>query len=127
MIYIDDDQFRQMVADAIDGIPEKYGDNILNLAFVVENHPSAAQREQLKLRNDQSLFGLYEGVPLPQRGAGYNLVLPDKITVFRDTILQHAQNEDQVRELLKYTLWHEVAHYYGLDHQAIDKLQDKNK
>jgi len=127
MIAINDADFRHIVADAIDAIPEKYGNNIANLAFVVEDTPSPVQREKLRLRHDQTLFGLYEGVPLPHRGAGYNLVLPDKITIFRLPILIACTSAAEVRAQVKNTVWHEVAHYFGLDHREIERLEDKNK
>jgi len=127
MIQVDDTQFRQIVAQAIDGIPEKYGKHIDNLAFVVEDEPTPTQRQKLRLRHDQSLFGLYEGIPLVQRGAGYNLVLPDKITIFRLPMLYHCTTLQEVRDLVKNTVWHEVAHYYGLDHGRIDEIESKIK
>ncbi len=127
MIHIDDAQFRQIVADAIDAIPEKYGKHIDNVAFIVEDQPTAVQRKKLRLQHNQSLFGLYEGIPLVQRGANYNLVLPDKITIFRIPILWHCETLNQVRDVVKNTIWHEVAHYYGLDHDKIEDIEDKSK
>ena len=127
MIHVDEGAFRQIVADAIDAIPEKYGKHIQNVVFVAEDAPTPSQRHKLQLRHDQTLFGLYEGVPLTQRGAGYNLVLPDKITIFRFPILTHCNTLEQVQQAVKHTVWHEVAHYYGLDHPEIEKLERKKR
>ncbi len=125
MIEISESDFRQMVERAIDGIPKRYAKYIKNLAFVVEDEPNEAQREKLKLRADQSLYGLYEGVPLTGRGAGYNLVLPDKITLFKRPMELSSNTLQQLEEQVKHTLWHEVAHYFGLGHGRIHDLESK--
>ena len=125
MIELRIEQFEQLVRIAIDHIPEQYGKRISNVAFVVEDEPDEHQRTKLKLRSDQSLYGLYEGVPLTKRGSGYNLVVPDKITVFRLPILASSMTMQDVENRVYETVWHEVAHYFGLDHERIHKLQSK--
>jgi predicted Zn-dependent protease with MMP-like domain len=125
MFTVSDKDFEEIVADAIDNIPSKYATHLKNLAFVVADVPSAAQRQRLHLHNNQTLFGLYEGVPLTQRGSGYNLVLPDKITIFKQPIEWTVNSRPELVEQVKHTLWHEVAHYYGLDHGRINELDNK--
>ena len=120
-----DEQFRKIVADAIDNIPKKYAKHIKNLAFVVEEEPSQAQRQKLKLAPYQSLYGLYEGIPMTGRSGGYNLVLPDKITIFKRPIEFSVDSHDELVKQVEHTLWHEVAHYYGLGHGRIDELDNK--
>ncbi len=126
MYTVDDKTFESIVADAIDNIPPKYAQHIKNLAFVVEDEPTLAQRQKLKLGPHQTLFGLYEGVPLTGRAGGYNLVLPDKITIFKRPVEFSASNHEQLVEQVRRTLWHEVAHYYGLGHGRIHELEDKS-
>lgn len=116
--------FSGIVSKAIDSIPEKYAKHIQNVAFIVEDIPSAEQREKLHLHNGQTLFGLYEGVPIPARASNYNLVLPDKITLFRLPLGQHSSSEEELEKLVQNTVWHEVAHYFGLDHDAIFRLEN---
>jgi predicted Zn-dependent protease with MMP-like domain len=99
-------------------------DAVKNVAIVYADEPTPDQREQLKLRNDQSLFGLYEGVPLTKRG-GMTHFGPDKITIFKQPMLLFAETPAQLRALVKHTLWHEIAHYFGLDHPAIHALEQK--
>lgn len=70
------------------------------------------------------LLGLYEGIPLTKRGTNYSGVLPDKITMFKNPILALSHNQNDLFEQIKRTLWHEIAHYYGLDHDRIDKIQN---
>jgi predicted Zn-dependent protease with MMP-like domain len=126
VFHLDDKQFEQIVASAIDNIPPKYAEHIKNLAFVVEDEPTPEQRTKLKLRPYQTLFGLYEGVPLTSRSGNYNLVLPDKITIFKNPIEHTSNNLEEVIKQVNNTVWHEVAHYYGLGHGRIDELENKH-
>jgi predicted Zn-dependent protease with MMP-like domain len=124
---ISDETFEKIIADALDSLPEKYTKHMSNVAVVYQDEPSTDQRKELKLRCHQSLFGLYQGIPLPQRGAGYNLVLPDKITLFKNPLLSVSANEQELRAQVKHTLWHELAHHFGLDHGRIHWLEEKHR
>jgi predicted Zn-dependent protease with MMP-like domain len=108
----------------MDELPAKYIKGLQNIAIVMADKPSPGQLKKMKIDKNHSLLGLYEGIPLTQRGAGYNLVLPDKITLFKDTIEQVSVDSDQLFETIKRTLWHEIAHYYGLSHADIDRIQN---
>jgi len=108
----------------MDELPAKYIKGLQNVAIVMADEPSVEQLKKMKIDKNHSLLGLYEGIPLTQRGAGYNLVLPDKITLFKNTIEQVSADSDQVFETIKRTLWHEIAHYYGLSHADIDRIQN---
>lgn len=126
MIHLNDEEFEKIVADGIDAIPSLYQKYLKNVAFIVEDEPTAAQRERLKLFQDELLFGLYEGVPLPQR-QGTTKVLPDKITIFKNPAQLFSNSLTELREHVRHTIWHEVAHYYGLDHKRIHELENKHK
>lgn len=123
MLSISDEQFDQIISEAMDELPREYIERLDNVLITYEDIPTTDQREKLKLRCDQSLFGLYEGVPLTKRGAGYNLVLPDRITIFKDSILRYTHDLASFKTQVKHTLWHEIAHYYGLDHDRIHGLE----
>ena len=125
MYEVTDDHFQQLVASAIDNIPKKYLDHMQNVAFIVEDWPSPEQRERLHLQPHQTLFGLYEGVPLPQRGGNSNLLLPDKITLFKRPMELSSGSLAELKSRIGRTIWHEVAHYYGLDHVRIYDLEQK--
>lgn len=122
---ISDEQFSEIISDAMDELPEEYISRLDNVAITYEDVPTADQRAKLKLRCNQTLFGLYEGIPLTKRGAGYNMVLPDKITIFKLPILSVSQNMDELKKQTKHTLWHEIAHFFGLDHDRIHELESK--
>lgn len=121
-----DEFFEDLVNQGIERIPKTFQDNLNNVAIVIADEPTNEQREKLKLRCDQTLFGLYEGIPLTKRGAGYNMVLPDKITVFKNPIAFSSSSEAEMKEKVMNTVWHEIAHYYGLNHDQIHKLEGKS-
>ncbi len=127
MFRVNESDFQKILIDSIDNIPEKYARRLDNVGIFWENEPSPEQRQKLKLRHNQTLFGLYEGIPLTKRGAGYNLALPDKITIFKWPIEMSVSSLGELREQVGRTLWHEVAHYFGLDHERIHKLESKEK
>ena len=120
-----DEQFAALIGEAMDELPEQYITKLDNVAITYEDEPSPDQRTKLKLRCYQSLYGLYEGVPLTKRGMGYNLVLPDKITLFKLPLLAGSQDMAEFKRRIKHTLWHEIAHYYGLDHDRIHELESR--
>jgi predicted Zn-dependent protease with MMP-like domain len=125
MADVSDETFETMVAEAVDDASQKHGNALKNVIFVVEDQPSQVQREKLHLRGDQTLYGLYEGVPLTRRGSGMTFLLPDKITLFRGPLKAGSFNLLQLRDAIRHTVWHEVGHYFGLDHADIDRLDRK--
>jgi predicted Zn-dependent protease with MMP-like domain len=122
MIDISDEEFDRLISEALVSLPGEHVKNIENVAIVMQDWPTEEQRRQLQLRNDQTLFGLYEGLPLSRR-QGIQKTLPDKITIFKGPITANAQFESDVKEQIRHTLWHEIGHYYGLDHKRIHELE----
>jgi len=120
-----DEEFDRLITRAMDELPQKYILGLDNVAIVQADEPTPEQVQKMKLDHNHLLLGLYEGIPLTQRGNGYTFVLPDKITLFKKQILAAVYNEMQLFEQIKRTLWHEIAHYYGLDHKRIDELQNR--
>lgn len=126
MLQITDKDFEKIVATAIDELPKQYTDNMKNVFIVVEADPTEEQRTRLHLVNGVTLFGLYEGVPLTDRRGGYSVTIPDKITIFKNPIAASCQTLAQLKEQVKRTVWHEIAHHYGLDHDRITELERKS-
>ena len=126
MISLSHEDFEKIVASGIDAIPPLYQKNLKNVAFIIEDNPTPEQRQKLNLYPNELLFGLYEGVPLPQR-QGTTKILPDKITIFKNPAILVSRSLDELREHVRHTIWHEVAHYYGLDHKRIHELEDKHR
>ncbi len=94
-------------------IPQEFLDKLKNVAITIADEPSLLQIQKFHLGHGFTLFGLYEGVP-GTRGTG---ILPDKITIFRLPIERAARNEYDMREIVKHTVWHEIANYFGIDEQ----------
>lgn len=125
MLSVSDEAFDQIISEVMDELPQEYLQGLENVAIVYEDEPSPEQRVELKLHCNQTLYGLYQGIPKTSRGAGYNLVLPDKITLFKGPMLRSSATMGQLRAQAKHTLWHEIAHYYGLDHDRIHALEKR--
>jgi predicted Zn-dependent protease with MMP-like domain len=123
-VQLSDTEFGEILGQAIDAIPTPFSDHLQNVAFIVEDEPSVQQRQKLNLYPNETLFGLYEGVPLPQRGGALK-VLPDKITIFKNPLLAASPDKNTLKKHVGHTVWHEVAHYYGLDHKRIHELERK--
>lgn len=126
MVNISDEEFGKLVSFGIDAVPDRFRRRMDNIAFIVEDEPTPEQRVRLNLYPNETLFGLYEGVPLPGRG-GATKLLPDKITIFKGPLSTVSQDIDDLRERVRHTIWHEVAHYFGLDHERIHALEPKPK
>jgi predicted Zn-dependent protease with MMP-like domain len=124
---ITDEEFDRLITRAMDELPQKYIEGLDNVAIVYEDTPTDEQKVKMKIDQHHLLLGLYEGIPLTQRGNGYSFVLPDKITLFKHSIQAVSHDETSLFEQIKRTLWHEIAHYYGLNHMQMDALQIKNK
>jgi predicted Zn-dependent protease with MMP-like domain len=126
MVHISDEQFEQLVEQAVARIPRRFAEHLENVAFMVADEPS---REQLAaggiLHGRAMLLGLYEGVPLPARSGNYSGVAPDVITVFRRPHEMMARDEAELARAVHQTVWHEVAHYFGLGHGAIRELEGR--
>jgi predicted Zn-dependent protease with MMP-like domain len=120
-------EFEKMVEAGIAAIPEKFLQKLDNVAIVMENEPTPAQLEKLKLRKGWTLFGLYEGVPQAARGNHYTSVVPDKITIFRRPIETAAESEEEIKEIVKNTVWHEIAHHFGMNEGEVRRAEAKRR
>lgn len=123
MLDLSDKEFEDVIAKALDSLPPKYIEKLQNVAVIWAEEPTPDQRARLNLHGGQTLFGLYEGVPQPRRGGNSNLLLPDKITIFKLPTLATVNNLAEAKEQVRRTLWHEIAHHFGLDHQQISRLE----
>ena len=120
---LSDQEFDRLISTAMDDLPQKYIKGLDNVAVVYADDPDENQRQKSELKPGSLLLGLYEGIPLTKRGSNYTFVLPDKITLFKNPILAVTNTPEQLYEQIKRTLWHEIAHYYGLNHDDIRRVQ----
>ncbi len=117
---MDRDKFEELARQGIEAIPQKFLKKLNNVDIVIEDEPTEEQMRKLKLGKGTKLFGLYEGVPQTKR-RHYSWVLPDKITIFKKTVEEVALSEGEVIEKVKETVWHEIAHHFGLSEERVRK------
>jgi predicted Zn-dependent protease with MMP-like domain len=115
------ERFQKLVSEAVDTLPAGFRRSLRNVAILVETKPGKKLLRSLGHRKDESLFGLYQGTPLTDRGA-HDPVLPDTITLFYETFLQHCKSEVEIQRQVRITVIHEIAHYLGMDEDEIEKL-----
>ena len=120
-----DETFDHLISQAMDELPQEYIKGLNNVALLYADDPDEYQIQKSGLREGNILLGLYEGIPLTKRGGNYTFVLPDKITLFKHSMMMVAHDPQQLYEQIKRTLWHEIAHYYGLDHERIHELEGR--
>jgi len=123
MIEVTDAKFEAMVAAGIDAIPEQFASKMANIAVTWAEAPDFWQRMKARLSPGRLLLGLYEGVPKTRRGNYYSGALPDKITIFKRPLELLAADEQHLAKLVRDTVWHEVAHHFGLSDREIQARQ----
>jgi predicted Zn-dependent protease with MMP-like domain len=116
--------FEQLVAEALDELPDEFRHLLYNIVVVIEAEPSQALLEDMGLWPDGTLLGLYEGVPLPERGPSYGNVLPDRVTIFQRPIEAMCRTRRDIKDAVQETVLHELGHYFGLDDEQLDELTE---
>jgi len=118
------EKFEKLVNQGIKAIPKKFLEKLDNVDIVIEDEPTPYQLRKLRTRGGFLIFGLYEGVPQTKRWH-YGQVLPDKITIFKNPIEKIASSEKVIKEIVKNTVWHEIAHHFGMDEKKIREVESK--
>jgi predicted Zn-dependent protease with MMP-like domain len=111
VIAVEPGKFEEMVADALDDLPEEFGRLMRNVAVTVEHSPGPV-----------GLLGLYQGIPLTRRTSHYAGVLPDRITIYRQAICAICRTEAEVAAQVRRTVIHEIAHHFGIDDPRLEEL-----
>lgn len=123
-------EFERLVAEGFGAIPEEFRKLVDNVVLLVEDEPSFQVREEEGLAEGETLFGRYVGVPRIHRGASYGIggTLPDTITIYRKPTEEEADGDpDLIREIVKDTVWHEIAHHFGLDEPEVREREARRK
>lgn len=110
---MDHKKFKQLVSEALDSLPKEFAQRLNNVAIVVEDFPTQYQLRKSKLPPWALLFGLYEGIPQTKRGIYYSHI-PDKITIFKNSIEKVARTEEEIKAQVRATVIHEIGHHFGL-------------
>ncbi len=120
------DRFKSLVAEAIDTIPVRFAREVKNVAIVIEDEPPHELLEEMEIGPDETLLGLYQGVPLTERGWGHGNTLPDCITLFQQTIEEECEgDEEEIVVAIGETLIHELGHYFGLSEDEIMEIEER--
>jgi predicted Zn-dependent protease with MMP-like domain len=119
------DRFRRLVADAVASIPHEFRQRLQNVAIVVEDEPPAEILADMGIEPPDTLFGLYQGVPLTERRWDHGNTLPDRISLYQFPIEDVCETDDDVVTEIGETLIHEVGHFFGLSEEEIEEIEDR--
>jgi predicted Zn-dependent protease with MMP-like domain len=119
------EQFQRLVREAVMLIPKRFRHEMKNLALVVEDEPAPELLAEMEIEPPDSLYGLYQGTPLPERTWAFGNALPDRITIFQRPIEEDCDDEDDIRAAIGETLIHEVGHYFGMSEEEIEEIEER--
>jgi predicted Zn-dependent protease with MMP-like domain len=114
--------FEQLVAQALDNLPDAFRERLDNVEVVVEDWPDRGTLRLAGIQNPMQLLGFYHGVPLTERSHGYTLVLPDKISIYQQPIEHICRTPEAIRTQVRRTVMHELAHHFGIDDSRLREI-----
>jgi len=121
------DEFDRLVAAAYARIPGRFRKRLKNIAMVVEPEPSADQLARGRVGRGGTLLGLYEGRPLTRRSVFEPFAMPDRITIFQGPHERLARSPEHLLQLIDETVWHEVAHYFGMNEAQVRAAERRRR
>ncbi len=119
--------FEKLTKEALQEIPLTIRKKTENVAICIEKEPSKEQLKKLGIRHKNNLLGLYEGIPKKTWGRGFGNNLPDKITLFENSILKSVSSEEDLKNLIIEVVWHEIAHHFGFNEKEVRLMEQKKK
>ena len=119
------ERFRRLVEEAVREIPKRFRDEMKNVAVVVEDEPPPNVLEEMEVGPDDTLFGLYQGTPLPERSWSYGNILPDRISIYQFPIEDACEDDEEIMECVAETVIHEFGHYFGMSEEEIEEIEEK--
>lgn len=120
---VTEEEFEELVAEAISSLPEKFKEKMENIVVVIESLPSQELLKEMKIKSPYGLLGLYRGIPYPRRGIWYRNVMPDKIIIFKKPIEVRCRNKEEISESVRRVVVHEIGHYFGLGEADLRKIE----
>lgn len=114
--------FERLVSQALDTLPEWVQEYMNNVVIIVEPWPNASQLQAAEIPPGNTLLGLYQGIPLTRRGRGYQLIPPDRISLFQGPLESIAADELALKQLIRRTVIHEIAHHFGFSEAKLTEL-----
>lgn len=119
------ERFQRLVEEALRTIPRRFRDEIQNVAVVVEDAPAQALLDEMGFEPGDTLYGLYQGTPLPERTWSEGNRLPDRITIYQTPIEEDAEDTDDAIVIIGETVIHEFGHYFGLSEEEIEEIEER--
>jgi len=119
------ERFERLVEEALKEIPKRFRKAMHNVAVVVEDEPSQELLDEMEIEPGDTLFGLYQGTPLPERSWGHGNNLPDRISIYQKPTEEACETEEEIRDCVAETVIHEFGHYFGLSEEEIEEIEDK--
>jgi predicted Zn-dependent protease with MMP-like domain len=119
------ERFQQLVAEALDEIPRRFRAEMKNVVVVVEDDPPLHILQEMEIEPPDTLFGLYQGTPLPERSWSHGNTLPDRISIYQRPIEQACEDDEEIRGCVAETVIHEFGHYFGMDEDQIEEIEEK--
>jgi predicted Zn-dependent protease with MMP-like domain len=114
--------FQDVLRQALDDLPEPFRQALENVAIVVEEWPPGWLLDELGVPPEETLYGFYHGVPMPERSVSLSGNLPDKISIYRGPLQEDFPRAAELRRQIRVTLLHEIGHYFGMDEEALERL-----
>ncbi len=114
-------EFERLVLQALEDLPDQFRDALQNIDIQVRYRPTPAELRRAGIRRG-SMFGVYQGVPLPNRGHNYSMALPDTIVIYQHTHERYRRTEAEIVEQVRQTVLHEIGHYLGMDEDRLHEL-----
>ena len=118
-------RFTQLVEEALAEIPARFRREMKNVAVVVEDEPTPELLEEMEIEPGDTLFGLYQGTPLPERGWSFGNALPDRISIYQIPIEEACADDEEIRDCVAETVIHEFGHYFGMSEEEIEEIEEK--
>ena len=115
--------FEELVTKAVESLPEEFAERLDNVAITVQDYPTRQQLSRSNVERGMTLLGLYQGVPITERGHNYGMVLPDKITIFQKPIEASCRNDAEIIARIRSVVLHEIAHHFGISDERLDELE----
>ncbi len=116
------DRFISLIRQALRDVPPPFKEHLRQIDIVVKRRPSRADLREAELAADESMYGLYRGIPLTERDGGYNLVAPDVIHIYQEPLEEDFPDERELVKEIRTTVLHELAHFFGIDDDRLDEL-----
>ena len=118
-------EFEDIVIEVIETLPTEFKDLIDNVNIIVEDWPTKDQLRSVHINHKNNLLGLYEGIPNTERGHNYNLVLPDRITIFQKPLEAICHSRRELKNKIASTVKHEIAHFFGTDEATLYEIEKR--